>query len=125
MQPTTAAPLYVAPSGSGGVMKHMGFVDGRFRQIGQRKVAWASVGVEYLLRVDVNTDKHGQFKFKTLTVTVTEGDTQRERFEVDYSPFPYQPDFSKPVRIGVNTHGADWTMRSLKVYADKEPNPTK
>jgi hypothetical protein len=60
-----------------------------------------------------------------LTVTVTEGDRQRERFEVDYSPFPYQADPHKPVRIGVNTHGADWTMRNLKVYAEARPQPGK
>jgi hypothetical protein len=110
----------VAPGGSsGGVMKYMGFADGRFKEIGQRRVPWSRPGVEYLLRVEVNTDADGQYKFKTFTVTVMEGDERRERFEVDYSSFPYQPDFSKPVRIGVNTHGADWTMRKLKVYAEK------
>lgn len=100
-----------------GAMKYMGFVDGRFRQIGQRIVDWSRPDVEYLLRVEVNTDRAGRYKFKTLTVTVREGNKQRERFEVDYSPFPYQPDFSRPVRLGVNTHGADWAMRDLKVYA--------
>ena len=83
------------------------------------------IGVEYLLRVEVNTDKQGQFKPKTLTVTVMEGDHERERFEVDYSPFPYQPDPGRPVRIGANTHGADWTMRNLKVYAEAKPNSGK
>ncbi len=106
----------------GGVMKYMGFVDGRFRQIGQRKVPWAAAGVEYLLRVDVNVDRAGRLKRNTLTVTVLEGDRRREHFEVDYSPFPYQPDFSRPVRVGVNTHGADWTMRDFSVYA--EPDTT-
>ncbi len=114
----------VAPGAkAGGVMKYMGFVEGRFRQIGQRKVPWASTNVEYLFRVEVNTDQKGQHELKTLTVTVMEGETERERFEVDYSSFPYQPDFSKPVRIGVNSHGADWTMRNLKVYAEKNPSP--
>jgi len=109
----------VAPKqGAGGVMKYMGFVDGRFRQIGQRKVGWATTGVEYRLRVDVNTDQSGRFKPNLLTVTVMEGDQRRERFEVDYSSFPYQPDPSKAVRVGVNTHGADWTMRNFKVYAE-------
>ena len=111
--------------GTGGVMKYMGFVDGRFRQIGERKVPWATTGVEYLLRVEVNCDQSGRFKPKVLCVTVMEGDKQRERFQVDYSPFPYQPDLSKPVRIGVNTHGADWTMRSLKVYAEVKPSPSE
>ena len=110
---------------AGGVMKYMGFEGGRFRQIGQRKVDWASIGVEYLLRVEVNTDQSGRFKPKTLTVTVIEGEHQRERFEVDYTPFPFQPDLDKPVRIGVNTHGADWTMRSLKVYAEAQPESGK
>lgn len=114
----------VAPGeGAGGVMKHMGFVGGRFRQIGQRTVAWARTGVEYLLRVEVNTNKSGDFRPKMLTITVLEGDHERERFEVDYTPFPYQPDLSKPVRVGVNTHGADWTMRSFKVFA--EPSTTR
>jgi hypothetical protein len=116
----------VAPGeNAGGVMKYMGFVDGRFREIGQRKVAWASTGVEYRMRVEVNTDNRGQFKPKTLTVTVTEGSVERERFEVDYSPFPYQPDLSQPVRIGVNSHGADWTLRNLKVYSDTKPIPAE
>lgn len=107
-----------AKKGAGGVMKHMGFVQGRFRQIGQRRVAWATTGVEYRLRVDVNLDRNGRFQPNLLTVTVTEGDQTRERFEVDYSSFPYQPDRSKPVRVGVNTHGADWTMRDFRVYAE-------
>jgi len=107
-----------AKQGAGGVMKHMGFVEGRFRQIGDRKVAWAATGVEYRLRVDVNLDRNNRFKPNLLTVTVWEGDRTRERFEVDYSSFPYQPDPSKPVRVGVNTHGADWTMREFKVYAE-------
>jgi len=116
----------VAPKkGAGGVMKYMGFVDGRFRQIGDRKVAWATTGVEYLLRVEVNCDRSGRFRPKMVTVTVMEGDRERERFQVDYSPFPYQPDLSKPVRIGVNTHGADWTMRNLKVYADVKPSSSE
>lgn len=109
-------------------MKHMGFVDGRFRQIGQRKVAWATPGVEYPLRVDVNLDQSGRFQPDLLTVTVMEGDQTRERFEVDYSSFPYQPDRAKPVRVGVNTHGADWTMRDFKVYAEASsavPNQEK
>jgi hypothetical protein len=116
----------VAPGkGAGGVMKYMGFVDGRFRQIGQRKVPWATTGVEYLLRVEVNTNRSGRFQLKTVTVTVMEGDRTRERFEVDYSKFPYQPDLSKPVRLGVNTHGADWTMRNLKVYAEADSTAGK
>ncbi|MBN2477364.1 MAG: hypothetical protein JXB62_22355 [Pirellulales bacterium] len=101
-----------------GVMKHMGFSDGRFREIGQRQIDWSRAQVEYLLRVEVNTDRHGRYKFNTVTVTVQEGRRQRERFEVDYAPFPYQPDFSKPVRIGANTHGADWRLRNLKVFAE-------
>ncbi|NQT16261.1 MAG: hypothetical protein HQ582_26120 [Planctomycetes bacterium] len=107
-----------AKKNTGGVMKHMGFVGGRFRQMGERKVAWASTGVEYLLRVEVNTDADGRPKPKTITVTVMEGKKERERFEVDYAPFPYQPEVAKPVRIGVNTHGADWTMRNLSVWTE-------
>ena len=73
----------------------------------------------------MNTDKQGQFKPKALTVTVIEGDQERERFEVDYSPFPCQPQPGKPVRIGANTHGADWTMRNLRVYAEAKPTSGK
>ncbi len=54
-----------------------------------------------------------------------EGDVRRERFEVDYSTFPYQPDFSQPVRIGVNTHGTDWSLRKLKVYAETREIPKR
>ena len=61
---------------------------------------------------------HRDIKASNILVTVTEGDQTRERFEVDYSSFPYQPDRSKPVRVGVNTHGADWTMRDFRVYAE-------
>ncbi len=112
----------VFPRGSAkGVMKYMGFVEGRFREIGQRLLDWCQTETEYLLRVEVNTDLAGKLKFKTLTVTVLEGDVQRERFEVDYSPFPYQPDSSEPVRIGANTHGADWSLRNLKVSAEVPP----
>jgi hypothetical protein len=35
---------------------------------------------------------------------------------VDYTTFPYQSDRRRAVRIGANTHGTDWTMRSLRVY---------
>ena len=111
--------------GTGGVMKYMGFLKGRFNEIGQRKVVWSRPEVEYLMRIEVNTDLQGEFQLKTLTVTVMEGEAQRERFEVDYSSFPYQPDFTKPVRIGVNSHGADWTMRNLKVYAETTAIPSK
>jgi len=103
-----------------GMMLYMGFVDGKFKNIGRRTLDWCKMQTEYLFRVDVNTDLAGKHKPKTIAVTVKEGDEVRERFEVDYATHPFQPDFSKPVRVGVNSHGADWTMRCFKVYADKQ-----
>jgi len=99
----------------------MGFIDGKFHRIGGRDYQWTRMHVEYTLRVAMNTDLQGNYKFKTITVTFRQGEAVLERFEVDYSTYPFQPDFSKPVRFGVNTHGADWTMRNLKVFADHDP----
>jgi hypothetical protein len=43
-------------------------------------------------------------------------DTELEKFTVDYSSFPYQPDYTKKVRFGLNTHGANWILKNLKIY---------
>jgi len=99
----------------------MGFINGKFSKIGGRDYDWTRTMVEYTLRVDMNSDMEGNYKFKTITVTCREADIVRERFEVDYAAYEFQPDFSKPVRFGVNSHGADWTMRNLKVFADHDP----
>jgi type 1 glutamine amidotransferase len=100
----------------GGVLKHMGFVDGAFRQIGERRTGCCRAGVEYRLRVDVNADDAGNHRPRLVTVTLAEGATVHERFTVDYAAFPWQPKVGQPVRIGVNTHGASWLMRHLRVH---------
>jgi hypothetical protein len=94
----------------GGTMKHMGFKDGAFQQIGERRTRCCAFGKEYRLRVEVNRPAAGW-----LTVVLSEGRTEHERFEVDYRAFPYQPDPSQPVQVGVNGHGADWVMRDFRV----------
>jgi hypothetical protein len=97
-------------------MKFMGFVDGKFAQIGvNRPLEWCREHVEYFYRVGVNLDEHGNYCFRTVAITIKEGDTTHEQFAVDFSSYPYQPDFSKPVRIGVNTHGANWRMWNFVV----------
>lgn len=104
---------------NGPVMKYMGFVEGNFTMIGSRLAPWAQDGQEYRMRVAVNTRLSGEHVLDWVTVTVWEGTLRREHFEVDYSSFPYQPDPDQPTRIGANSHGADWTMRNLRVtYLD-------
>jgi type 1 glutamine amidotransferase len=100
----------------GAVIKFMGFVDGRFTQIGQVETTWGAAGTEYGFRMYVNADYDGRFQFKRVSMFVTKGDTQLEKLMVDFSSFPYQPDETKSVRVGVNTHEADWVLRDLKVY---------
>jgi type 1 glutamine amidotransferase len=99
-----------------GTMKHMGFVNGAFSQIGEHPAPWARKDVEYLLRVEVNRGAAGDQRPKAVTATVFESGIELQRFEVDYSVHPYQPDPGRPVRIGANTHGTDWALRSLRVY---------
>jgi type 1 glutamine amidotransferase len=112
--------LDVADGGAmGGTMKHMGFVDGSFRQIGQRTTECCRSGMEYRLRVDVNVDAAGSHRVGFVTVTLSEGALIHEHFTVDYRSFPWQPDRTKPLRVGANTHGADWVMRHFRVrYLD-------
>jgi type 1 glutamine amidotransferase len=99
-----------------GTMKHMGFVNGVFAQIGEHPAPWARKNVEYLLRVEVNRGAAGEHRPNTVTATVFEDGIELQRFEVDYSVHPYQPDPARPVRIGANAHGTDWALRSLRVY---------
>ncbi|HEX5130346.1 MAG TPA: ThuA domain-containing protein, partial [Usitatibacter sp.] len=116
---TWAMNLDAAGGPPNGVMKHMGFVAGGFQQIGFEPAPWAEKGVEYLLRVAVNVAADGTPKPKAVTTTVLESGVEREHFEADYTSFPYQPPAGARVRFGVNTHGTDWTLRSLNVhYAD-------
>jgi hypothetical protein len=92
---------------AGSVMKHMGFVDGGFTSLGDTITVWGEPDAEYLLRVSVDG--------KDVNVGVFKEGVELESFAVDYTAFPYQPG-TDPVRIGANTHGTDWTMRSLNVY---------
>lgn len=112
---TWALNVDLAPGAQGGVMKYMGFVDGAFQQLGERPIAWGVRGTEYLFRVGVNVDASGQPREKRVTASVLENDLVLEHFDVDYSPFAYQPSAGTPVRIGLNTHGTDWTLRDLRV----------
>lgn len=100
-----------------GMMKHMGFVDGVFAQVGQTPVQCCTFDTEYRLRVEVHRDLAGRTRTGWVTATLTEGLAERARFEVDYGAFPWQPDRSQPLRLGVNTHGADWVLRDLRVRA--------
>ena len=93
----------------------MGFSEGVFRQIGQSSAPWQEPDEQYRLRVRVNQTQAGVTRPRWVTVTVMKGSEVETRFEVDYSRFPYQPSGST-VRIGANTHGADWTLRNLKAF---------
>jgi type 1 glutamine amidotransferase len=99
-----------------GTMKHMGFVDGAFAQIGETLISFGTKDTEYLLRAEVNVDETGSLAPGVVTATVLDRGVVVERFSVDYAPFPYQPPPGQKVQIGVNTHGTDWWMRSLRVY---------
>lgn len=112
---TWAVNVDVQGKGPDGVMRMMGFKEGRFTQLGQRKIGWGRKGVQYTMRLEVNTDAAGKLSPRTVTVSVMEGMEQREKFEIDYARHEYQPDYSKPVRIGVNGHLTDWEMRDFKV----------
>lgn len=112
---TWAMNVDVSKDRPGGVMKHMGFVDGRFAQIGETPAPWAKKGVEYLMRVEVNRRASGEVAPGFLSVEVLEAGDERARFEVDYRAFPYQPT-REPVRFGLNTHFTDWTVRGLSVH---------
>jgi type 1 glutamine amidotransferase len=98
-----------------GVMKHMGFAGG-FREIGFEPAPWVESGIEYLLRVGVNHAADGSLKPNAVTASVFQAGVPLEHFEVDYTSFPYQPDPDEVVRFGVNTHGTDWSLRSLRIY---------
>ncbi len=112
--------LDIAPGGSphAGVMKTMGFVNGGFMEIrpSRKVVDWCRMRTTYHIVVQAgkNTDK--RFMRHLVTVSVFEGRIMKEHFTTDYSTFSYQPGNDIPLRIGLNTHGADWTVKNLKVY---------
>ncbi|MBM4362090.1 MAG: ThuA domain-containing protein, partial [Deltaproteobacteria bacterium] len=111
---TWAMNLDARSDGTGGVMKHMGFLAGSFREIGQTAAPWARRETEYLLRVEVGTAADGTAHPSSVRATVLEAGVLRERFTVDYAAFPFQPEPGEPLRLGVNTHGTDFTLRSLR-----------
>jgi hypothetical protein len=112
---TWALNVDLHPEG-GAVIKFMGFVNGRFTEIGEVETSWGAAGTEYGFRMYVNADFDGRYQSKRVSMFVMKGNTQLEKLMVDYSSFPYQPDGAKAVRLGLNTHEADWVLRDLKVY---------
>jgi hypothetical protein len=112
--------LDISPEGSqhAGVMKTMGFVNGGFREIrSSRKVVdWCRMNTTYHIVIEAGKNADNRFLRNIVVVSVFEGREMKEHFTTDYSSFPYQPDNEMPVRIGLNTHGANWTVRNLKVY---------
>jgi type 1 glutamine amidotransferase len=109
----------------GAVIKFMGFVNGRFTDIGEMETTWGAAGTEYGFRMYVNADFDGRYQAKRVSMFITKDNTQLEKLMVDYSSFPYQPDETKSVRLGVNTHEADWVLRDLKVYYLDVPQRVK
>ncbi len=106
----------------GGVSFNMGFLEGKFRRVGDAgQQNWSKFDTEYSMRAEVNTDASGGYKLGCVRVSVWEGDELIHRRQADYTEHPYQPDLAKPVRIGVNSHGGNWTMRNFKVYSDRKP----
>lgn len=100
----------------GAVMKFMGFHDGKFSDLGEIETGWGAADTEYSFRVYVNAGLDGQYRDKWVSAVVKKGDAELEKFTVDYSSFPYQPDYTKKVRFGLNTHGANWILKNLKIY---------
>ena len=96
-------------------IKHMGFEAGMFRQIGSTAATWQKPDTEYLMRVRVHQTNAGVPRPNTVAVTILQGATLETQFEVDYSTFPYQPT-SKLLRLGANSHGANWTLRNLRAF---------
>ncbi|MET0282943.1 MAG: ThuA domain-containing protein [Polyangiales bacterium] len=113
---TWASNVDFNPTPPGAVMKHMGFVNGAFGALGETVTTWGARGTEYLLRSEVGVRLDGTRAPSFVTNTVRERGVIRERFEVDYASFAYQPNRMLPVRIGVNTHGTDWAMRSFRAH---------
>ena len=107
----------------GPVMRWMGFVGGVFSEIpGAQSLPWASSDVEYHVLVKVNENLAGESAPQTVSVTWSQAGLVQAAFERDYMTHAYAPDYSRPVRIGVNSHGAHWTLRNLQVYyLDERP----
>lgn len=100
----------------GAVIKFMGFSRGVFAEIGHIECDWGSPETTYGFRILVNASLNGRYRDRLVSATFTEGSTELEKFQVDYSAFPYQPDPSRSVRFGFNTHGAAWSVSHLNLY---------
>ncbi len=109
-------------------IKNMGFADirnsenkteyGRFTEMlpqHQGEGALALPNINHF-KIEVNRKIDGSPALKWVAVTRSDATGNKDCFQVDYSTFPYQPDYSKPVRIGLNTHGTDWVVKNLSVY---------
>ena len=69
-------------------------------------------------RVEVNRRIDGKIANKWVTFTWKDKSGIRLHFETDYGKFPYQPDERLPAKIGLNTHGTNWTVRNMIVKYD-------
>jgi len=117
---TMALNLDIAGEGQqGGIIKYMGFVDGVFATIGQREVPWGEVGVEYDYRIEVNRRSDGTHEDGWVHAAIGRGAESLVDFEQDFSSFPYQVAAGEAVRVGLNSHGANWRVRAFQVgYLD-------
>ena len=111
--------LDIAPAGSmhAGVMKTMGFVNGRFREIKpSRKVEWCRMRTTYQMVIQAGIKVNRRFMQHLVSVSVYQAKELKDGYTTDFSTHPYQPGTASPVRIGLNTHGVNWTVKNLKVY---------
>ncbi|MBE0674433.1 MAG: hypothetical protein IH591_07210 [Bacteroidales bacterium] len=111
--------LDISPAGSqpAGVMKTMGFVNGAFGEIKpSRKVEWCRMRTTYHMIIQAGRWSNHRLMRNIVSVSVYEDRELKDSFTADYSTFPYQPANALPVRIGLNTHGANWTVKNLKIY---------
>lgn len=110
-------------------IKHMGFADlwdeknNRYKYGHFTELLPSHTGVGALVEPDINHFKievnrrlDGSISPNWVTVSWSDKSGVRERFEEDYSQFPFQPDPAQAVRVGLNTHGTSWSVRNMVVY---------
>jgi uncharacterized protein len=112
---TWAVPTHVLGNRSS-LTRIMGFHRGSFFMIGELRNRWGDADREYDFRIHVNADLDGLPQPKMVSRTLKEGETVLEEFQADFSGFPYQPDGTRPVRLGFNSHGASWRLWNLKAH---------
>ncbi len=101
----------------GGIVKHMGFLNGSFRSIGSHAAPWAQANTEYIYQIDVHRRKDGNYSPKWVTGKISNlQGIVLDHFEINYSNFPWQPDLNETAGIGLNSHGADWEASDLIVW---------